>query len=312
MPAYQGSKGRFIVVFDELPQELPIGQPSIVLNEQASPNSLNCLAYRTRRHVTFLEGRRCRLSYTSRSWSVPYTFLRNRGKLGPDPQGLRADAGTRLAARKGFYSIRGMGGRMPRQNRVTPFGEIIAAPERGTMMGNRGLLHDPQGHIKRSWQVKRWLLCVLAFKGRKRQVMKPGYYTELFFLDEATGLAAGHRPCAECRRNHFLAFRNAWPGGSLPAPALDDQLHTERLNPDGSKRVFEANLDDLPDGVFVTISGIAYLLWKGLLLAWSPGGYQERLPRPKGERVTVLTPRSTVDVIRAGYVPEVHVSAEGS
>jgi hypothetical protein len=202
---------------------------------------------------------------------------------------------------------------MPRQNRVTPFGDIVVTPERGTLFGNRGLLHDPEGRIRRPWRLKRWLLCVLAFKGRRRQVMTPGRYTELFFLDEATGLAAGHRPCAECRRDRYLAFRNVWPSGIVSATALDDQLHAERLNADGSQCTFEANLDDLPDGVFVTrreSGGRAYLLWKGRLLAWSPGCYRERLPRPKGEAVVVLTPRSTVEVVRAGYIPAVHVSAE--
>jgi hypothetical protein len=202
---------------------------------------------------------------------------------------------------------------MPRQNRVTPFGEILATPERGSFFGNRGVLHDSEGRIRRPWQVKRWLLCLLEFKGRRRQIMTPGQYTELFFLDEATGLAAGHRPCAECRRDRYLAFRNAWPSGSLTATALDNQLHAERLNPDGSKRRFEANLDDLPDGVFLTWREPverAYLLWKGCLLAWSAGSYRDRLPRPKGGRVAVLTPKATVEVVRAGYVPEVHISAE--
>src|SRR5271165_1152863 len=112
---------------------------------------------------------------------------------------------------------------MPRQNRVTPFGEIVAVPERGTFMGNRGNLHNAEGHIKRTWQVKRWLVCLLEFKGRKRTVMRPGFYTELFFLDEATALAAGHRPCAECRRERYNDFRKAWQsshpgtsGSSLP------------------------------------------------------------------------------------------------
>ena len=99
---------------------------------------------------------------------------------------------------------------MPRQNRVTPFGEITATPERGTFLGNRGVLHDAEGNIKRGWKVKRWLVCVLEFKGRKRTVMTPNRYTELFFLDEATALAAGHRPCAECRHARFIAFCHAW------------------------------------------------------------------------------------------------------
>ncbi len=99
---------------------------------------------------------------------------------------------------------------MPRQNRVTPFGDLIATPERGTFLGNRGVLHDDAGRIKRAWQLRRWIVCVLEFRGRKRSVMTPGRYTELFFLDEATALAAGHRPCAECRRARFLAFCDAW------------------------------------------------------------------------------------------------------
>lgn len=204
---------------------------------------------------------------------------------------------------------------MPRQNRVTPFGTIIATPERGTFMGNRGVLHDERGNIRRAWRLKAWLLCLLEFNDRKRAVMTPSRYTELFFLDEATGLAAGHRPCWECRRPRYRAFTHAWPSGCLPAPALDSQLHAERLNPDGSQRRCEANLDDLPDGVFVTRRESverAYLLWKGRLLVWSPGAYFDRLPRPKGEQVVVLTPQSTVEAIRAGYAPEVHRSAAGA
>jgi hypothetical protein len=134
---------------------------------------------------------------------------------------------------------------MPRQNRVTPFGEIVSVPERGTMMGNRGILHDVDGRIRRRWRVKRWLICVLEFKGRHRMVMAPNRYTELFFLDEATGLAAGHRPCAECRRSRFLAFRNAWGAAnrhisgseSIRAAMMDNQLHAERIALDLSKRV---------------------------------------------------------------------------
>lgn len=205
---------------------------------------------------------------------------------------------------------------MPRQNRVTPFGDIIATPERGTFLGNRGILHDAEGHIKRSWQVKRWLVCVLQFRGRKRTVMTPNRYTELFFLDEATALAAGHRPCAECRHARFLAFCNAWKrahpghGGSRrpTADEIDNRLHAERVAADRSKRSYAAALDELPDGVFVTLKtagGQAFLVWGDLLLAWSAGGYRESRPRPKDETATVLTPPSTVATIRADYTPEV-------
>ncbi len=207
---------------------------------------------------------------------------------------------------------------MPRQNRVTPFGEIVATPERGRFLGNRGVLHDAAGRIKRAWQVRRWLVCVLEFRGRNRRVMTPGSYTELFFLDEATALAAGHRPCAECRHARFLDFCTAWRSahpvddGSLrpTADEIDSRLHAERVNPDRSKRTFTAALDGLPDGVFVSLGASgepAYLVWGDGLLAWSPGGYRER--RPKGAEVKVLTPPSTVAAIRAGYVPEVHPSA---
>jgi hypothetical protein len=209
---------------------------------------------------------------------------------------------------------------MPKQNRVTPFGEIIAIPERGTFMGNRGVLHDAEGRIRRAWQLKRWIVCVLEFRGRMRQVMTPGRYTGLFFLDEATALAAGHRPCAECRHACFLAFCNAWKmahpsnnGSSRPtAEEIDSRLHAERLAPDRSKRSFVAALDELPDGVFVTVAAWgeqAYLVRGDRLLACSPGGYSERRQRTKGVEVKVLTPQSTVGTIRAGYVPEIHPSA---
>ena len=151
-------------------------------------------------------------------------------------------------------------------------------------------------------------------------VMAPNRYTELFFLDEATGLAAGHRPCAECRRGWFLAFRDAWAAGNrrllnsepIRAAAIDERLHAERTLPDRSKRIFTANIDELPDGVLVKLGGSdggACLIWGGNLLAWSPGGYTGRRPRTRGQAVSVLTPRSTVAAIRAGHVPEVHPSA---
>jgi hypothetical protein len=207
----------------------------------------------------------------------------------------------------------------PKQNRVTPFGEIIATPERGSFMGNRGVLHDAEGHVTRPWQVKRWLVCVLEFRGRKRTVMAPGRYTELFFLDEATALAVGHRPCAECRRQRFNDFCAAWATGNKrsgssawpTAARIDEQLHAERIGSDGSKCTFLEDMGDLPDGVFVQSAGCGqhpYLLWRHGLFAWSLGGYREARPRPRRGKVRVLTPKSTVAAIRAGYVPEVHVS----
>jgi hypothetical protein len=206
---------------------------------------------------------------------------------------------------------------MPWQNRVTPFGDIIATPERGTFFGNRGLIHNDLGRITRSWRLKRWLVCVLEFRGRKRTVMTPGRYTELFFLDEATALSAGHRPCAECRRSRFVDFGNAWKIAYKKrerpwAVEMDERLHAQRLSSQFAKKTFTAALNQLPDGVFITLAGdeeTAYLVWRGALHAWSPAGYHSRLPRPRKETVAVLTPRSTVQAIQAGYVPEVHESA---
>ena len=205
---------------------------------------------------------------------------------------------------------------MPRQNRVTPFGEIVATPERGTLMGNRGLLHDGDGRIIRLWRERRWIICLLRFKGRKRQVMSPGLYTELFFLDEATALAAGHRPCAECRRERFNEFRDAWlrgNGGAVTVTAsdIDRRLHEERLGPGGTKRTFPEASDGRPGGVFVRLPGDErnWLLRKGQLVGWSAGGYAERVPGPHGVEVAVLTPPSTVAAIRTGYCVEVHETA---
>lgn len=211
---------------------------------------------------------------------------------------------------------------MPRQNRVTPFGEIVATPERGTMMGNRGRLHDAHGQIRRPWQVKRWLICLLEFNGRQREVIAPDRYTELFFLDEATALAAGHRPCCECRRKSYNTFVNAWAVGNgidvndgrPTADSIDDRLHEDRVSHDRSKRAYRAKTDDLPDGVFVTSDqdlGFSFLLWEDQLFAWSPAGYTAGRRLAAGEEVSVLTPESTVAAIRAGYVPEVHPSAKG-
>jgi hypothetical protein len=187
-------------------------------------------------------------------------------------------------------------------------------------MGNRGILHDAEGHVHRPWQVKRWLLCVLEFRGRHRTVMAPNRYTELFFLDEATGLAAGHRPCFECRRARFLAFRDAWAAGNpvdrglepVRVAMMDNRLHAERVGPDRSKRIGRAEIDELPDGVFITDGGRdggAWLVLGNELLAWSPAGYRQRRRRPRGEVVTVLTPESTISAIRSGYEPEIHRSA---
>jgi hypothetical protein len=207
-----------------------------------------------------------------------------------------------------------------RQNRVTPFGEIVSVPERGTLMGNRGVLHNRDGQIRRDWRLKRWILCLLEFKGRHRSIMTPDRYTELFFLDEATGLAAGHRPCAECQRTRFNEYRAAWvtgifSGGPTKQPTadeIDDCLHRDRLDAIRSKRTYKAYLDDLPDGVFITMEGRqaqALLVQGDSLLVWSAGGYRERIRRAAPSPVAVLTPLSSVAAIRAGFAAQVHSSA---
>lgn len=202
---------------------------------------------------------------------------------------------------------------MPKQNRVTPFGDMIATPARGTLMGNRGVLHNSQGHIVRPYQVSRWIICQLAFKGRRRAVMTPGRYTELFFLDEATALAAGHRPCFECQRAAYKAYGAAWTAvHSHMAPKagdIDKVLHQERINQKGEKVTFTALLDDLPTGTFVAVAGKPYLIWHETLLPWSLQGYGAPAGKTRRQTVPVLTPRSTVAVMAYGYAPQVHGSA---
>jgi hypothetical protein len=197
---------------------------------------------------------------------------------------------------------------MPLRNRVTPYGEIVAIPERGTLMGNRGVIHADDGSHRREWQVRRWIACRLEFKGRKRPVRQPRRWTELFFLDEATALAAGHRPCAECRREDYRRWQAAWPHGETGADAMDLVLHASRL--DGkAKRTYEAALGELPDGVIVDRGGAPFLLAAGTLRPWSAAGYGAAAPAPAEERVTVLTPRAAVSVIAHGYAVSVHPSA---
>jgi len=152
---------------------------------------------------------------------------------------------------------------MPRQNRVDPFGNLIADPARGTLFGNRGVLHAADGTIVRHHALRRWIYCRLEFKGRKRQLLQPGRYTELFFLDEATALAAGHRPCAECMRGRFNEFRAAWSAGPVAATDLDAALHAERLTTDGKQATWRSPLGDLPDGAMVAIDGTPHLIRAG-------------------------------------------------
>ncbi|HKD18503.1 MAG TPA: hypothetical protein VKG23_11610, partial [Thermoanaerobaculia bacterium] len=168
---------------------------------------------------------------------------------------------------------------MPLQNRVDPYGQLIAAPERGTVMGNRGVLHDESRHVVAAWRTKRWITCVLSFRGRKREVFAPRRYSELFFLDEATSLSAGHRPCAECRRERYDEFCAAWAaahGKAGERPRADDMdrvIHADRVERGGGKRTYEAALSSLPTGALVELDGRPGLVRDGRLLPWSFAGY---------------------------------------
>jgi len=203
---------------------------------------------------------------------------------------------------------------MPLQNRVDPFGELIAVPARGLMFGNRGgRIHtDARTLTRRRWTSRQWICCVLKFKNRQRDVWGR-YYTELFFLDEATALAAGHRPCFECRRKDAEAFAERWRQAfrlaSRPrAPAMDERLHAERL--DGrAKRLHRRRIDELPDGAFVALDGEAFAVRGNSLLHWTPQGYDARKRRPCGITADVLTPPATLGVLKAGYEPSWHPSA---
>ena len=182
-------------------------------------------------------------------------------------------------------------------------------------MGNRGVLHDPSGRIVRDCHVRRWIACRLEFRGRKRAIMQPGRYTELFFLDEATALAAGHRPCAECRHADFVTFMAAWRRAHAHAAAasvdeVDRQLHAERRDGPWRQRTHAADLAAVPDGAFIARDGHAWLVLGKRLLRWTAGGYIEPAPRPTdGREVTLLTPPSIVAVLRAGYQPLLHPTA---
>jgi hypothetical protein len=190
---------------------------------------------------------------------------------------------------------------VPLQNRVTPLGELVADPARGLVYGNRGCLHDASGRIRRPYQVKRWIACRLEFKGRRRRaLLQPGRYTELFFLDEATAFAAGHRPCAECRRADYLRFREIL-GRPGSVDAIDARLHEERWDGSG-RRLHAVRLETLPEGAFVLREGAAWLVRGQELLAWTPAGYTTRVPRPGG-KATLITPPTLVEVLRAGWEP---------
>jgi hypothetical protein len=204
---------------------------------------------------------------------------------------------------------------MPLQNRVDPFGELFADSARGTFMGNRGGRFHTQARTltARRWASRQWICCVLAFKGRQRDVWGR-FYTELFFLDEPTALAAGHRPCFECRRRDAEVFAETWrkAGGRRQRPRaadMDRVLHRERLQ-GRAKRRQRRSVDGLPDGAFIVLNGAAFAVRGDTLLRWTPDGYREWIPRPRGSMVDVLTPPAILKVLALGYQPRWHPSAQ--
>ena len=206
---------------------------------------------------------------------------------------------------------------MPLQNRVDPYGKFHAVPDRGAWIGNRGVLHDESKRIVAPWRLKRWITCSLHFKDRHRAVFAPRRWSELFFLDEATAFAAGHRPCAECRRERFNEFRAAWlsvnadllGNASSRIDEIDKVLHAERALGGGGKRTYPAQLDALPSGTFVEYQHVPHLIWSGRLWPWSFSGYAAAISA-RAAAVAVLTPQSVVRIFESGLLlPQVHQSA---
>ena len=202
-----------------------------------------------------------------------------------------------------------------RANRAAPDGSLHAVASRGLLWGNRGPLLDAQGELTRHSSGRGWVCCVLDFHGRRRQQWRPGHLTELYFLDEATALAAGHRPCGECRHDAHRRFRLAWSQAypeDTTAALLDRRLHAARLVGPGEHRTYAARLDALPDGTFLEHDGVPWLVRGRLVLAWSFDGYGEAKPRSALPAVVrVRTPEPTVAAMRAGYAPGLHPSATG-
>lgn len=203
---------------------------------------------------------------------------------------------------------------MPARNRVTPLGEIVAAPLRGAWTGNRGILHAGN-EIVRFHAGDLWIVCALEFRGRHHDQWQPHHYTFLFFHDEAVALAAGHRPCAECRRAAYDAYRDAWAAGlDVPrpgAPAINRRLHGERIvRGTHRRRLHDRPWADLPDGTFVRHDDGPAIVLGERLTPWTPAGYAPRgRPRPARGTATVITPPATVAALRAGYAPQIDATA---
>lgn len=200
------------------------------------------------------------------------------------------------------------------QNRVTPSGQLISTPARGTLMGNRGVIHNELQQITHAFKHKAWISCVLEFKDRKRKVMTPGRWTELFFLDEATAFAAGHRPCFECRREDAMKFKSCWIKGNpqyhfnmkTSVREIDEVIHRERIDNGKNKVTWQTSATGLPDGTFVLLNGESYLINKNQLYHWTPFGYDQVIAIPISI-LTVLTPKSIVKAFSNGYLPKMLV-----
>lgn len=203
------------------------------------------------------------------------------------------------------------------RNRVNPIGEIISTPARGNWLGNRGVIHNHDKEIIRLFKHKAWIICQLSFKGRKRSIMTPDRWTELFFLDEATAFSAGHRPCFECRREDASRFKSSWIKGNpefeltfkTRIGAIDEILQKDRMGTNGTKITYVETISMLPDGTFVLIDNEPHLVYKESLFRWTPFGYEAPLSRKNLSDVIVLTPRSVVNAFASGYLPTVHHSA---
>jgi hypothetical protein len=210
---------------------------------------------------------------------------------------------------------------MPLQNRVTPFGDIVAVPDRGLFLGNRGGILRPDRQLRQPpWRREAWIICRLDYPGPKLPLQDPRLYTPLFFLDEATALAAGHRPCWKCRHAHAARFRAAWLRGNPEAGLtdsarvgdLDRRIHADRATPAGAKGTYRARLGGLPTGAFVSLDGepdAAFLIVGRALWRWAPGGYTAPHALAPDEEAVVLTPRSVVNAIAGGYTPVLHATA---
>jgi hypothetical protein len=203
---------------------------------------------------------------------------------------------------------------MPLRNRVNPYGEICFSEYRGALTGNRGVVHNAKRQIIKHFKVKRWIICLLKYEQLQRKVMTPNRWTELFFLDEATALAAGHRPCTFCQRQRSIEFREHWVAANqavfgisdIKVDAIDKILHQERMS---IEKPF-LPIDELPDGVFVEYHGKPFLIFNKQLIDWSFAGYGRSIEKPKNTIIKVLTPLSTVRSIMIGFKPKIAVVAK--